>query len=204
MDRQQALDLLHEHVDADNLLKHCLATEAVMRALAERLDEPVDLWGLAGLAIMVPSFAWYWHAIPADLMMRAREVMTFPFDVIRQSYWFAGAIASYATEEQVDKLRAAKVSGDWRGYRGNLELIAALGVNAPGFPIVRPALAASAGERTSLVAAGLIHKDALATHEDVESIVQRTLTEYREFDAIKAAIIKKRRAELASLGRKDT
>jgi hypothetical protein len=118
--------------------------------------------------------------------------------------WFAGAIASYATEEQVDKLRAAKVSGDWRGYRGNLELIAALGVNAPGFPIVRPALAASAGERTSLVAAGLIHKDALATHEDVESIVQRTLTEYREFDAIKAAIIKKRRAELASLGRKDT
>jgi putative nucleotidyltransferase with HDIG domain len=49
MDRQQALDLLHEHVDADNLLKHCLATEAVMRALAERLDEPVDLWGLAGL-----------------------------------------------------------------------------------------------------------------------------------------------------------
>ena len=49
MDREQALDLLHEYVAADNLLKHCLATEAVMRALAERLGEPVDLWGLAGL-----------------------------------------------------------------------------------------------------------------------------------------------------------
>lgn len=49
MDRQQAFDLLHEHVKADNLLKHCLATEVVMRALAERLGEPVDLWGLAGL-----------------------------------------------------------------------------------------------------------------------------------------------------------
>jgi putative nucleotidyltransferase with HDIG domain len=49
MDRQQALDLLESHMRADNLKKHCLATEAVMRALAERLDEPVDLWGIAGL-----------------------------------------------------------------------------------------------------------------------------------------------------------
>jgi putative nucleotidyltransferase with HDIG domain len=49
MDRQQAIDLLHKHMEADNLLKHCLATEAVMRALAERLDEPVALWGITGL-----------------------------------------------------------------------------------------------------------------------------------------------------------
>jgi hypothetical protein len=49
MDRQQALDLLHNHLKSGNLRKHCLATEAIMRALAERLDEPVDLWGLAGL-----------------------------------------------------------------------------------------------------------------------------------------------------------
>ena len=49
MDRQQALDLLHNNLKAENLRKHCLATEAIMRALAERLDEPVDLWGIAGL-----------------------------------------------------------------------------------------------------------------------------------------------------------
>ena len=49
MDRHQALDLLESHLRADNLKKHCLATEAVMRALAERLDEPVELWGIAGL-----------------------------------------------------------------------------------------------------------------------------------------------------------
>jgi len=49
MDRQQALDLLENHMKADNLRKHCLATEAVMRALAERLDEPIDLWGITGL-----------------------------------------------------------------------------------------------------------------------------------------------------------
>lgn len=49
MNRQQALDLLNSHLKANNLRKHCLATEAIMRALAERLDEPVDLWGIAGL-----------------------------------------------------------------------------------------------------------------------------------------------------------
>ncbi len=49
MERQQALDLLYKHVKADNLRKHCLATEAVMRALAQRLDEPAELWGIVGL-----------------------------------------------------------------------------------------------------------------------------------------------------------
>jgi putative nucleotidyltransferase with HDIG domain len=49
MDRQQALDLLESHMRADNLRKHCFATEAVMRALAERLGEPIDLWGITGL-----------------------------------------------------------------------------------------------------------------------------------------------------------
>ena len=49
MDRHQALDLLESHLRADNLKKHCLATEAVMRALAKRFDEPVELWGITGL-----------------------------------------------------------------------------------------------------------------------------------------------------------
>ena len=49
MNRQEALDLLNSHLRASNLRKHCLATEAIMRALAVRLGEPVDLWGIAGL-----------------------------------------------------------------------------------------------------------------------------------------------------------
>jgi len=49
MDRERALDFLDRHVKADNLRKHCLATEAVMRALAGHLGEPVELWGLTGL-----------------------------------------------------------------------------------------------------------------------------------------------------------
>jgi putative nucleotidyltransferase with HDIG domain len=47
--RDQALQLLESHVQADNLRKHCLATEAIMRALARRLDQDETLWGLVGL-----------------------------------------------------------------------------------------------------------------------------------------------------------
>jgi putative nucleotidyltransferase with HDIG domain len=46
---EQALLLLREHVNADVLIKHALATEAVMRALAERLGRDPDRWGITGL-----------------------------------------------------------------------------------------------------------------------------------------------------------
>lgn len=49
MDRNEALAILKEHLTQDNLVKHCLATEAIMRALAEKFGEDVDKWGLAGL-----------------------------------------------------------------------------------------------------------------------------------------------------------
>jgi putative nucleotidyltransferase with HDIG domain len=49
IDRQQALDLLRRHLHHDNLLRHSLASEAVLRALAGRLNADVELWGLAGL-----------------------------------------------------------------------------------------------------------------------------------------------------------
>ena len=49
MDRQQALAAVREKVTNVNLVKHMLATEAVMRALARRLGENEDEWGLAGL-----------------------------------------------------------------------------------------------------------------------------------------------------------
>ena len=47
--RERALTLLHEHISGPNLIKHCLASEAVMRALALHLGEDPDKWGLAGL-----------------------------------------------------------------------------------------------------------------------------------------------------------
>ncbi len=49
MDRDAALTLLKSHIQQDNLIKHCLAAEAVMRHLARRLGYDEDMWGLAGL-----------------------------------------------------------------------------------------------------------------------------------------------------------
>lgn len=66
--------------------------------------------------------------------------------------WVAGATRPDITPAQVRALRAAALSGDWRAVGRNLELVAALAVNVPGFPVVR-ALAAS-GATTALVAAG--------------------------------------------------
>jgi putative nucleotidyltransferase with HDIG domain len=48
--REQVVALVEERVANDNLRRHMLATEAIMRATAERLGEDQDLWGLAGLA----------------------------------------------------------------------------------------------------------------------------------------------------------
>lgn len=49
MDREQAFNLLKENLTNDNLIKHSLAVEAIMRGLAERLGEDVEKFGLAGL-----------------------------------------------------------------------------------------------------------------------------------------------------------
>ncbi len=47
--RERAVELLNTHISNENLRRHCLATEAIMRRLAERLGEDPDLWGLTGL-----------------------------------------------------------------------------------------------------------------------------------------------------------
>lgn len=47
--REEALKLLGQYITNQNMIKHCLATEAVLQALAGRLDENPDKWGLAGL-----------------------------------------------------------------------------------------------------------------------------------------------------------
>jgi len=49
MNRKQALDLARAHTKNENLLRHMLAVEAAMRALADRLDGDPEAWGLAGL-----------------------------------------------------------------------------------------------------------------------------------------------------------
>lgn len=49
MEREQALELLTRHLKNKNLVNHSLAVEAIMRGVAEHLDQDVELFGLAGL-----------------------------------------------------------------------------------------------------------------------------------------------------------
>jgi putative nucleotidyltransferase with HDIG domain len=49
MDREQALGLVREHVQNENLVNHMLAAEAIMGALAKRLGGDEQRWRLAGL-----------------------------------------------------------------------------------------------------------------------------------------------------------
>jgi putative nucleotidyltransferase with HDIG domain len=49
MDRQEALGSIRENVENENLIRHMLATEAIMRALAKRLGENEAEWAMAGL-----------------------------------------------------------------------------------------------------------------------------------------------------------
>lgn len=66
--------------------------------------------------------------------------------------WFSGVVAPTATAEQIAAGLSAPLSGDWRSVGGNLELMAALAVNTPGFPIIASGATDEHDEPLALVA----------------------------------------------------
>lgn len=68
--------------------------------------------------------------------------------------WVAGALRPDVDAEKARAMRAAVLSGDWRNVNGNLELVALLAVNVPGFPVPRVKAIVAAGEPQTLLAAG--------------------------------------------------
>ena len=77
--------------------------------------------------------------------------------------WVAGSLRPGITPEQVRVARSAPISGDWRTIRGSLELVGALAVNVPGFPVPRPQGLLASGEVKSLQASGVVaHDDSAA------------------------------------------
>lgn len=76
----------------------------------------------------------------------------------------AGAVVPGVDEQRLAELRRSPLSGDWRRVGGNLELVAALAVNNPGFPVVR-----ASGEQqleTLLAASVVTEPGEPASHDD--------------------------------------
>ncbi|WP_298444660.1 hypothetical protein [Gordonia sp. (in: high G+C Gram-positive bacteria)] len=126
--------------------------------------------------------------------------------------WLAGRIIPGTPPERVDELRLSGVSGDWRGIDGHYELVAALAVNVPGFPLPRTEELVAAGAPAALVAAGVVAPVSPPSPEEVESMVasavkagldQMRAAERRRdavvarVEAITASVVADRRARVA-------
>lgn len=61
----------------------------------------------------------------------------------RHGLWISGVMRD-VPDSQVEELRRATLSGDWRSFQGTRELLAILAVNVPGFPVPRPAVTVTA------------------------------------------------------------
>lgn len=69
--------------------------------------------------------------------------------------WFSGVLVPGLTDRQILEFKAiGSLSGDWRLVGSNLELIAAVAVNTPGFPI--PEVTFESDNQISLVSAGVV------------------------------------------------
>jgi putative nucleotidyltransferase with HDIG domain len=75
IDRERAMELLGRHLSAPNLIKHCLASEAVLRGLARHFGEDEELWGLAGLLHDLDA-----EATADDLSLHTRQTV----DILRR------------------------------------------------------------------------------------------------------------------------
>ena len=74
--------------------------------------------------------------------------------------WLAGALMPDISPSDLRTLRATPSSGDWRPHpQYGLEMIAALSVPVPGFPVPRSQLALSASGISALILPGLQQED---------------------------------------------
>jgi putative nucleotidyltransferase with HDIG domain len=58
MNRSEALAIVEEYVQNENLIRHMLSVEAAMRFYAQKFDQDIDKWGITGL---LHDFDWEIH-----------------------------------------------------------------------------------------------------------------------------------------------
>lgn len=99
----------------------------------------------------------------------------------RHGIWVSGVAAPWATAEQIEMGLSSPLSGDWRRLDGNLELVAALSVNTPGFLArgvtdangAATALVASLAPSPQIESGGIAH----LTIADIKAAVAEALAE---------------------------
>lgn len=108
MTRDDALALVHDWTKNANLVKHMLAVEAEMRALARHFGEDEELWGLAGLLhdADYEIFAEEKEKHPSKIFaeLEQRSVDSRILDAIRAHAWGWGDGDKNQTKEPVNKL----------------------------------------------------------------------------------------------------
>ncbi|MCX7664597.1 MAG: HDIG domain-containing protein [Gemmataceae bacterium] len=74
-DREKAWAIVCEYVQSDSLRKHVRAVEIAMRSYAQKLGQPVDLWGVVGLLHDFDYERWPdppSHPLEGEKILRAR------------------------------------------------------------------------------------------------------------------------------------
>lgn len=98
-----------------------------------------------------------------------------------------GAIVADASGAQIDEFRRSPGSGDWRRISGSMRLVAALGVNVPGFPVPRALVAA--GEVQSMFV-GFDLEAAAEMQAEADAIAESLgLTPSQRSASIRAALL---------------
>lgn len=94
--------------------------------------------------------------------------------------WFSGVLAPGLSQREINEFRAVgSLSGDWRLVGGSLEMIAAVAVSTPGFPI--PQTEFASGKQVSLVSAGVILESDSVSSENKEERLSQLKDGLRSF-----------------------
>lgn len=72
MNREQAYQIVIEHVKNDGLIKHMLSVEAAMRAYAQKYGEDPESWGIVGL---LHDFDWEIHPTLDEHPMKGAPIL---------------------------------------------------------------------------------------------------------------------------------
>lgn len=107
--RQDAWELVNEYTKSTSLVRHMLATEAAMRAYANKFGEDPDLWGTVGLIHDFdyerhPDLTVEGHPVVGARILRERG---WPEDIVRAVLSHASEYTGVQPESHLEKALVA-------------------------------------------------------------------------------------------------